>query len=207
MNTTKAIYVYLLDTLSDWEIAYLTPFIKNPRLQKNPNAYQLKTFTIDGKPICTAGGLNVTPDISINEVSIDGAAMLILPGGMTWDDGHEEALNLAKKFYKKGITVAGICGATLGLARTGLLDSVKHTSNSRDYLIASGYKGRELYLEENSVNDQGIITAPGTAPLEFARDVIQELDLFEPNVLQAWYNIYKVRQSDAFMELIQAVEG
>ena len=65
MKSTKIIYLFLFDTLSDWEIGYVTAGINNPMMQVNPEKYQLKTFSIDGKPICTIGGLLITPDLSL----------------------------------------------------------------------------------------------------------------------------------------------
>ncbi len=172
MKPTKIIYLYLFDTLSDWEIGYVTAGINNPMMQANPEKYQLKTFSTYGKPICTIGGLQVTPDLSLEDVTSSDAEMLILPGGSSWDEGgNQEVTLLAKKFHENQIKVAGICGATLGLAKTGLLDSIKHTSNSKDYLLNSHYQGGKYYVDTTFVSDKGIITASGTASLEFARDI------------------------------------
>ena len=92
MNPTKVIYLFLFDTLSDWEIGYVTTGINNPMMQAEPGRYQLKTFSLDGQPITTMGGLKITPDISLNEVAPDQAAMLILPGGASWDEGKIQEL-------------------------------------------------------------------------------------------------------------------
>ena len=42
------------------------------------------------------------------------------------------------------------------------------------------------------------------APLEFAREIFQRLDLFEEEVLQAWYELYKTGQSSFFAKMQQA---
>jgi putative intracellular protease/amidase len=52
--------------------------------------------------------------------------MLILPGGTAWDEGKNG----------EGVPVAAICGATAGLARAGVLDTRRHTSNALEYLRA-----------------------------------------------------------------------
>ncbi|MCP4158658.1 MAG: glutamine amidotransferase [Deltaproteobacteria bacterium] len=160
MKLPKIIYLYLFDTLSDWEIGYVTAGINNPMMQTNPEKYQLKTFSTYGKPICTIGGLQITPDLSLDDVTFSDAEMLILPGGASWDEGaNQEVTLLAKKIHKNQIKVAAICGATLGLSKIGLLDSIKHTSNSKDYLLNSHYQGGEYYVDDLSVNDKGIVTA------------------------------------------------
>lgn len=207
MNITKNIYLYLFDTLSDWEIGYVTAGLNNPMLQINPHKYQLKTFSVDGKPVRTIGGLNIIPDLCMDEVTLSDAAMLILPGGKSWDEGgNQEVILLAKQFYINQLKVAAICGATLGLAKSGLLDSVQHTSNSREYLLNSHYSGGNHYIDQLSICDAGIITAAGTAPLEFARDIFKELSLYKTEVLNAWYKLFKTGTKDAFVDLMRALE-
>jgi putative intracellular protease/amidase len=154
MKPTKIIYLFLFETLSDWEIGYVTAGINNPVMQVNPEKYQLKTFSIDGKPIRTIGGLLITPDLRLDEVTFSNAEMLILPGGASWDEGgNQEVALLAKNFHENQIKAAAICGATLGLAKIGLLDSIQHTSNSKDYLLNSHYQGGEYYVDVLSVSE------------------------------------------------------
>ncbi len=161
---------------------------------------------MDKKPIRTMGGLQITPDLGIDGVRFSNAEMLILPGGSNWDvGGNEEAALLAKQFHENQIKVAAICGATFGIAKTGLLDSIQHTSNSRDYLINSHYKGREHYTDVLSVSDQNIITASGTGSLEFAHEIFKALNLYKAQVLKAWYELFKTSSPKAFAELMKAV--
>ena len=47
MQQPKIIYLYLFDTLADWEIGYVTSGINNPMMQINPKRFQLKAFSID----------------------------------------------------------------------------------------------------------------------------------------------------------------
>ncbi len=88
------------------------------------------------------GGYPHTPDESIDKVVTANSAMLILPGGASRDEGENgEAAELAAQFLSNEIPVAAIFGATFGLAKAGLLDKTKHTSNSLDYLAATGSWG------------------------------------------------------------------
>ncbi len=105
---------------------------------------------------------NHARSLNIDEVELSSAEMLILPGGASWDQGgNKEAALLAKTFHKNSIKVAAICGATLGLAKIGLFDSIKHTSNSKDYILISNYQGSEHYTDVSSLSDKGVITAAG----------------------------------------------
>lgn len=78
---------------------------------------------------------------------------------------------------KLGTTIAAICGATLGLANEGYLDSRKHTSNDLEYMkmVCPNYKGETLYENGPAVSDENLVTASGIAPLEFAVEVLKKI--------------------------------
>ena len=97
--------------------------------------------------------------------------------------------------------VAAICGATFGLARAGLLDERRHTSNAREYLAPSGYRGAALYRDEPAVTDRDLITASGVMPVDFARAIFARLEVFPPKVLDAWYGLHKTGEARSFHEL------
>lgn len=115
----------------------------------------------------------------------------------------------AKDALEKGTVVAAICGATLGLAKTGLLDSSYHTSNDLEYLkmIVPNYYGEKHYKREVAVNDKNLVTASGIAPLEFTVEVLRLLDVFKPEVLNLWLNLYKTHESRYFFELMKEIKN
>lgn len=76
--------------------------------------------------------------------------LLVLPAD-TWFAGHVRALEIARALLTRHTPVAGICGATYGLARAGLLDERRHTSNALDFLTSSGYAGASRYVDERVV--------------------------------------------------------
>ncbi|MFP5282901.1 MAG: DJ-1/PfpI family protein [Actinomycetes bacterium] len=128
--------------------------------------------------------------------------MLVLPGADTWFDGHERALGLSRVLLERDIPVAGICGATYGLARAGLLDTRRHTSNAADFLAPSGYAGADRYVDARVVDDGGLITSPATAPVDFAAAVFRRLELFPPAVIDAWYGLYTTGERRYFDALV-----
>ncbi len=137
----KNICIFLFDGYSDWEIGYLAP-----EIAKN-NQFAIRTFSLDGKSVRSAGNLQVLPDCSLKDIKIDEITMLILPGGYTWEDGKlDYILPLVKLSQEKKITIAAICGATIFLARNGFLDKIKHTSNDLGFLkmVAPNYTGEHL---------------------------------------------------------------
>jgi len=118
--------------------------------------------------------------------------MLILPGGGGWDQGRNtEVIDLTKRFLTANLPVAAICGATSGLARAGILDDVRHTSNAREYLAATGYQGAALYQDQPAVTDGNVITARSTAPIEFAYQIFKKLDVYSAEALEIWFGLFK----------------
>lgn len=194
MNATlDTVYVAVYDTLADWEPGHATAYLARA-------GYPIRTVGPSRAPVTTLGGLRVLPDLAVDEVATDRAALLILPGADLWETGDELAPygHLARRFLDAGVPVAAICGATAGLAREGLLDDRDHTSNVSFYLDATGYAGSGRYVEADAVTDGNLITAGGTDPVAFARDIFALLGVYEGDVLDAWYRLFHDSDADAF---------
>lgn len=84
------------------------------------------------------------------------------------------------------------------LARHGFLEGIEHTSNGKAYLqnLAGKYKGNDLYVNRPSVSYKGIITANGIASLEFTKDVLGELGIYDEDTLNRWYDFFKSPKLD-----------
>jgi len=199
------VHLFIFDGLADWEPGFAIAGINDPSHQREPGRYVVRTVSPHGKVITSTGGLRIQPDLALSDLRPDDSALLILAGGAGWDDGkHGDAADLAARFLAQGKPVAAICGATAGLARKGLLDTRKHTSNAPQYLAATGYKGAALYREDAVVSDGNLITASSMAPLDFARAIFARLDLYEPAVLDAWYGLFSTRRPEYFAALVAA---
>ena len=198
----QTVHVFVFDTLADWEPGFAVAGLNNPDGQKSPGRYEVRTVAERRDPITTTGGMRIQPDLTLDQVDPAASAMLILPGGDAWDHGrNQDAVEKASALLGAGVPVAAICGATAGLARGGILDDRKHTSNAPDYLAATGYRGARLYQTADAVSDGNVITAPGTKPLEFAREIFARLDVYEDWVLDAWYGLFKTGDPKYFAAL------
>lgn len=208
MNNT--VYLYVFDTMSDWEIGYLTAELNSGRyFRQGLSPVQIVTVGVAKTPVTTMGGLKIIPEVSVDECNIRNVDALILPGGSTWTEAiHEPILKMAEMCLKEGVIVGAICGATLGLAQAGLLDSRQHTSNDMAYLkmICPSYTGEQYYHMESAVTDGKLITASGVAPLEFSVHVLKELDVFSPKTLDAWYRLNKTHEPTYFYELMNSIQ-
>lgn len=204
----STVHLFVFDTMSDWEYGYLIAGINNPQFQKVPGTFKIKTVSLSDKPIITMGGLRITAELTLDKLQPGNSVMLVLPGGTAWDKKkNKEAAQLATEFIAKGIPVAAICGATAGLARVGLLDAVPHTSNSRDYIAETGYKGGAFFRDKPAVKSGDLITASAMSPLEFAREVFFTLGVYSDKVLSAWYNLYKTGDAKYFAELMKLADA
>ncbi|MFC9790895.1 DJ-1/PfpI family protein [Rhodococcus sp. NPDC127528] len=199
---TETVHVAAYDTLADWEMGYATAHINNPLWHKTPGRFATATVGASTAPITTMGGMKVLPDLALADLDPRDSAMLILPGNEIW---HTEQFvpwtDKAREFLAAGVPVAAICGSTGGLALAGLLDDRAHTSNAAEFLAGTGYAGGERYRDEPAVDDRGLITASGTAPVEFARAILARLEVFEPSVLESWFKLYRNQDPAGFYEL------
>lgn len=195
MDTPKQIWIWLTEGFADWETAYISA-----ELNKSGSGYLVRTIAADSSPKKSMGGFRVLPELSVEEtgnmanlVKSD-LAMLILPGGTSWlNHDHREAADLARHCLDQKIPVAAICDATTFLGRIGVLDNYDHTGNSLEYLknMAPEYQGDSRYIETQSVIQGDLITANGSAPLEFGRLILGKLNVLSEHELEAWYNLFK----------------
>ncbi|MCJ8346586.1 DJ-1/PfpI family protein, partial [bacterium] len=169
-------YLYILNTLSDWEIGYITSELNSGRYLNKPIELVKIGNTIEA--IKTMGGISIVPDEIIENIEFNKGDLLILPGADTWMDiEHIKIVNIVAKLLDNQVIVAAICGATMALAQNKLLDDKKHTSNDKGFLkmVCSNYAGEDNYLERPVVIDNNLITANGLSSLEFSYEIFKKI--------------------------------
>ncbi|MGG3913352.1 type 1 glutamine amidotransferase family protein [Rossellomorea vietnamensis] len=208
MQTTKA-FLYVFDTMSDWEYGYVMAELNSGRYFKKDVA-PIKVMTVGATEdmITTMGGLSIKPDMSLDECTLESKDLLILPGGTTWsEDIHQPILERIGHALELGTIVVAICGAIEALANRGYLDTRKHTSNNLEYtkMVCPNYKGEAFYESGPAVSDANLVTASGIAPLEFAMEVLKKIDVFTPDTLHSWYYLNKTHQPQYFFQLMDSI--
>ena len=73
-------------------------------------------------------------------------------------------------------------------------------------MFCPSYDGEKYYKQECVVTDGNLITASGTAPLQFAFHVLKILDVFLLDTLNSWYNLYKTQESKYFFDLMNSIQ-
>lgn len=190
----KEIIFVLLNGFADWEAAHLAVCLNTGVKPGRPVKYTAKTLSLTKAPVVSIGGFRVLPDYDIHTLPEDYAG-LVLVGGDNWFSTEAESIvPLVEKMVRENKLVAGICNASVFLGKHGFLNHVKHTSNTLDYLknVAGGkYTGEAHYIERQAVCDGNIVTANGTAQLEFCRDILYALNADEPEIIEESYSFYK----------------
>lgn len=202
----RNVHLLVLDTLADWEPGFAIAHINQPA-PGVPSQYRVRSVGLSSEPVLTKGGLRILPELTVGELSAADSALLILPGADIWTEkSTDPALAKAIAFVKAGVPVAAICGGTLGLARAGLLDERRHTSNAPEFLSTTGYAGASHYVNEPVVEDNGVITAPATAALEFAKHLLQKLRVYSGPALEAWYALFRTGKPEHYFAFVAALK-
>ncbi|MCY6370674.1 DJ-1/PfpI family protein [Clostridium ganghwense] len=202
----KIIYLYILESMAEWEVGYILQAISmESMLKKQNNEFEIKTVSTSKNPIQTISGLTITPDCLLDEIDENNMVALLLPGAETWNnEENNQILQNALSYIDKGILVGAICGATLALADLKVLDKFKHTSNSLDYLtlFSKQYSGKGLYVNSPAFVDCNLITASSAGGLLWAKHIIQYLNVFPCEIIESWYNYYSTGDPKYYTELI-----
>lgn len=163
----------LTEGFADWETTLLNAAARS--------YYGIETryATPDGAVVRSMGGLAVTPDLALADVTAAEFDVLVVCGGTAWQsDGAPDLGPVLADFRAQQRLIALICDGVFAAARTGLLDHLRHTSNDAASLAASGYAGAAHYVESpRPVTDDRVITAPGTAGIALAGAVLAGLGL------------------------------
>ena len=204
------VYIYILNTLTDWEISYLTAELNSGRyLDKTKPSVELIKIGNTTEPIKTMGGIIITPDERIDNIRFKEDDLLILPGADTWmEEENKKIIDIVSGIIDKKVIIAAICGATFALANRGILNDRNHTSNDMEVLkmFCPEYTGENFYLNQPAVTDDNLITASGITPLEFSYAVLKRINVMKAETLEAWYQLYKTNESKYFYTLMESLK-
>lgn len=184
----KPVLFYVQNDFADWEASFILPLLHRRGL--------VKVVGETGEPVRSLGGLRILPDAKLSDVKPAEFSGMILPGGDFWVDAsaNKAALKFAKDVFAEGGLVAGICAATVALARQGFMNDLNHTSNLLSVLkqLVPDYRGEALYQQDRlAVTDKNLITAGGIGALEFTVEIMSYFKMYEPQIIHQWYELFK----------------
>ena len=207
----KTVYVYILDTLADWELGHVLAELNSRRFFKT-GAPEVKLVRVGAslEPVVSMGGISMAPDAVVDEIVANENSLLLLPGADTWSEPeHASIIAKAGELLQAGGNVAAICGATVALAEAGLLDTRRHTSNGVGFLdmFAPSYKGTPYYEDARAVSDGGLITAEATGSVHWTKCILERLEVMDEGALQSWSDYFTTGDARHFFSLWETVNA
>ncbi|KAB8130299.1 glutamine amidotransferase [Gracilibacillus oryzae] len=190
----KEVLIVVLDEFAEWELAYVAAFLNSSE------HYTTKFVSIDEGVIKSIGGLRVMPDYTIHNIP-ERFSSLLLIGGNSWRKPlSSKIIPLVEKARTMDIPIGAICDATVFMGANGWLNDIKHTSNEINDLkeyAKEHYQNEENYVCEQAVRDGNIVTANGTAALDFAKAILELLEAYSKDQINQVYQFHKVGYYEA----------
>lgn len=192
--SNEILYILLPDFASH-EMVYLMEAISSDEQQiKTIPKYVNKIVAPSMESVAAIGGFRVQPDYSFDNMPDDYAA-LVLIGGFGWlTPVAENVIPILKNAIETGKIVGAICNGASFLAKCGFLNTVKHTGNGLEQLKLWGgdnYINFDAYVHAQAVSDNKIVTANGSAALEFTKELLLLLENDTPERVEMYYQFNK----------------
>ena len=192
---SNEILYLLLPDYAAHEAVYLSQAIASDEFaMKEHPKYVNKVVAPTLEPVKSIGGFRTLPDYSFEAMPDDYAA-LVLIGGFGWSTSvAEQVVPIVRDAIGKGRIVGAICNAASWMAKHGFLNGVRHTGNGLDQLKLWGsdnYTNPYGYIHAQAVSDKSIVTANGSATLEFAKELLLLLENDTPERIEMYYQFNK----------------
>jgi putative intracellular protease/amidase len=183
------VYVLVFDGYADWEPALAMCEVKKS------GRFEVRTVGFGPEVVTSMGGLRVTPDLTLAEVTPDGAALLILPGGDMWEQGPPRARTHqgGQGLRRRTGTGCGYlwCDRRCGPNGVDERPPAHQQQQGVSQRAGTGYQEESRYSDEWAVRDGHLITASGIGSVEFAREIIQLLGIYSEADQKLWWDIFK----------------
>lgn len=192
--SNEILYILLPDFAAH-EVVYLAQAIASDEyaLKENPR-YVNKIVAPTMEPVKSIGGFRTLPDYSFDTMP-DNYAALVLIGGFGWSTPIAKLVEpIVKTAIEKGKIVGAVCNGVSFMAKGGFLNNVRHTGNGLEQLKLWGgesYTNPDGYIHAQAVSDNNIITANGSATLEFAKELLLLLENDTPERIEMYYQFNK----------------
>ncbi len=201
--SNEILYILLPDYAAH-EAVYLSEAIASDEfaLKENPK-YVNKVVAPTLEPVKSIGGFRTLPDYSFETMPGDYAA-LVLIGGFGWSTPvADQVVPIVKQAIEKDKIVGAICNGASFMAKHGFLNSVKHTGNGLEQLKLWGgenYTNPDGYTHTQAIAGNNIVTANGSATLEFAKELLLLLENDTTERIGMYYQFNKQGFCSLFAE-------
>jgi len=187
----------LLPYYAAHEAVYLSQAITSDEFAlKDKPKYVNKVVAPTMESVTSIGGFHTLPDYSFDNIPKNYSA-LVLIGGFGWKTPVAEKVEpIVRHAIETGKIVGAICNAASFLASHGFLNDIRHTGNCPDQLQSWGgmnYTNADGYIHAQAVCDKSkrIVTANGSATLEFAKEMLSLLENDTQEHIEMYYHFNK----------------
>lgn len=166
MNT----YIFIYDDFANFEVALSALFMKAKG--------EIITVALEKREYVSEEGFKFLPHKILKNVKPEDIDLFIIPGG-NYNSiyGNKKIYEFITKLYELNKCIAAICSGTIQIAKAGILDGKKFTTSMPIDEHSEFKKG--IFLDENVVVDEKIITAKGNGYVDFAIEIGKVMDIYE----------------------------
>ncbi|MFI7098899.1 GlxA family transcriptional regulator [Streptomyces sp. NPDC050161] len=139
-----------------------------------PDAYRIRTASLDGGPVTTSSGLRLTPDLALADAAVPHT--LLVPGGEGSRTIDPRLTDWLRRHAPHAQRKVSVCGGALLLAEAGLLDGRRVTTHwALCESFAAQYPAIEVAPEPIYVRDGDVVTSAGvTAGIDLTLALVEE---------------------------------
>ncbi|MEU4061633.1 GlxA family transcriptional regulator [Streptomyces wedmorensis] len=176
--TQRPVLVVLFDDVQSLDVTGpVEVFAGAGRAAGDPDAYPIRTASLDGGPVRTHSGLRLLPDTTLDEALADGPPhTLVVPGGEGTRAPDPVLIDWLREHAPRAGRLVSVCTGALLLAEAGLLDGHRATTHwiACDHL-ARRYPGVDVDPDPIFVRDGRLATSAGvTAGIDLALALVEE---------------------------------
>lgn len=179
MTTLKKIGIFIFKDMTDHHVSLIA------QLLNATEGVEIITLANKDGVIKARSGFNFIPDKTLKKIEYSELDGLIIPGG--WSNTYSDELQeLIWYLRDNNKLLAGICGAgTISLAKAGLFEKYEYTTPVKKWTkkhseVFGGEDpfNRDNFVDYDVVRDCNVITADGTAFIDFSVEICDMLKLF-----------------------------
>jgi len=169
----KALF-FLFDGFAEFEVNLASLFLKS-------KGFEIVTVSVDGATVKGEGGFLCKPHTSIDDIIAKEYEILIVPGGEIFHHLENlKLLSIVQELNEQNKWLAGICAGTALLHAADVLKNKKFSTSLTSEVEHLAHLHKWEYKQSTDVTvDEKIITAVGSAYVEFAAEIIKQLNLFD----------------------------
>jgi len=177
-DTMKKALIFLFDGFAEFEVNIASLFLISKE-------FEIITATVDGKTVTGEGGFLCQPHVAIEHIEVADYEVadyevFIVPGGHIFNHlENEKLLSIVNELHKQNKWIACICAGTSLLHAAGVLNKKKFSTSLTPDEKQLAHLHEWKYKQNKDVTVDGkIITAVGSAYVEFATEIMKRLNLF-----------------------------